>query len=303
MRAWLVVAVVLMSQGAARAEDALERAESSFAQGDYRAAAEQFRASYVESRNIEALARIAECYERLGEAHQAIIFYQKFLASPTPRGKAQKMLEKRRQDIERRIQALEKHGDEGSSAAIPSTQPAQSAQAQQAQAAYRAGEDAYRMGNFLMAAKSFEEAYEATKYPTILFDIAQAYRMQYEVGNHLEHLRKAMTAYSAFINQLPNAKQRDVAKKHLGDLAAEREKREAEASAKIPLKGYDSAPEAIPSQAVSVKVADKKPTYKKWWPWTIVAVGVAAIAVGVGVGLGMPKREDVTTVQFGLGGQ
>src|SRR5262249_39729268 len=71
--------------------------------------------------------------------------------------------------------------------------------------AYSEGEAAYRLGRYDEAAKRYEESYRLTHYPTILFDIAQCYRRQYETDHDVAHLRKALDLYRAFRRDAPSA--------------------------------------------------------------------------------------------------
>ena len=56
-----------------------------------------------------------------------------------------------------------------------------------ARKAYSDGEVAYRLNKFDEAAKKYEEAYRIIKFPTMLFDIAQAWRRQYDVDKDVDH--------------------------------------------------------------------------------------------------------------------
>jgi tetratricopeptide (TPR) repeat protein len=94
-------------------------------------------------------------------------------------------------------------------------QPKDSERARQA---YTEGEAAYRLGRFDEAAKKYEEAYRIMKYPTILFDIAQCYRRQWETDKNVANLRKSIDLYKAFLRDAGNASKRPVAEKLVPDL-------------------------------------------------------------------------------------
>jgi len=251
---------------------------------------EQYRWAFVQTRDAELLVKIAECHERLGESEQAISFYSKFIASAPP--------EKRRQEVERLIDMLRLGGTEaGVAAAAPGPEFAQ--------IAYKSGEEAYRQGKFAFAAERFEEAYRIAKFPTILYDLAQAYRRLYETEHNVDHLKKAIEAYRVFLMQAPHAKQHAVAQKFLAMLDVELVESQSYGARGVRERATDAprvgplatspqagAPQVAPVAATSVAkpLAQKQPVYKKWWLWTIVGVGAAAVAVGAGVGVYMASQ-------------
>src|SRR5215831_16332041 len=120
--------------------------------------------------------------------------------------------------------------------AAPATTRAQKSDAERARQAYADGEAAYRLDRFDEAAKRYEEAYRLSKYPTILFDIAQCHRRQYETDRTLDHLRKAIDLYRAFLRDAPTASKRPVAARLVPELektlAAETRRRRQELIAK-----------------------------------------------------------------------
>jgi hypothetical protein len=69
--------------------------------------------------------------------------------------------------------------------------------------AYARGEAQYRAGEFLAAAASFEEAYAAERDPSILFNLAQAYRFGKACAKAADSYRR----YLAAVSDAPNAPQ------------------------------------------------------------------------------------------------
>ncbi|MBI5482304.1 MAG: hypothetical protein HY906_25845, partial [Deltaproteobacteria bacterium] len=86
------------------------------------------------------------------------------------------------------------------------------AELDRARKAYTEGAAAYQLGKFDEAAKRFEQSYRIMKFPTMLFDIAQCYRRLYETTKTLDHLKKAVDLYQAFLREAPpNAGKRPAA--------------------------------------------------------------------------------------------
>ena len=158
----------------------------------------------------------------------------------------------------------------------------------------QAGEEAYRTARFAIAANRFEQAYQLSKFPTILFDVAQSYRRLYETEHVQENLRKSISAYRNFLMQAPNASQHPVAEKFLAMLEVQlMENPEIERNEPTPtvakpatpkLKAFEAGPPATP-------------VYKKWWLWTTVGA-VAAVALGVGLGVGLNQYRTAEPGDF-----
>src|SRR5438552_7486793 len=65
-----------------------------------------------------------------------------------------------------------------------------------ARAAFQKGQTEYNLGNYVEAAKHFEETYRSKPVPALLFNIAQCYRF---TGN----LEKAVQTYRSFLRNAP----------------------------------------------------------------------------------------------------
>jgi len=108
---------------------------------------------------------------------------------------------------------------------------------ERARKAYGEGATAYRLGNYAEAARKFEDSYRIMRFPTMLFNAAQSYRLLYEQGKNLDHLRRALELYRAFLKDAaPDAENRPAARKLIPDLektlAAESQRRREELLAK-----------------------------------------------------------------------
>jgi tetratricopeptide (TPR) repeat protein len=120
------------------------------------------------------------------------------------------------------------------------------------------------------ARRHFERAarlYERADYPAALVELREAKALRpspqfdYNIGRCLDRMERwgeAADAYQRFVDALPDAPE-----------ASELRERIVRLRARVP-------------SVAPVRV----PTYKRWWPWTLLGVGVGAgLAIGLGVGL------------------
>jgi tetratricopeptide (TPR) repeat protein len=135
-------------------------------------------------------------------------------------------------------------------------------------------EKLYALGKFQDALAEYEAAYEAKALPGFLFNIGQCYR---NLGNY----RQAVFSFKKYLDEKPDAKNRDAVETLIADL----EKKSADQEKRKP---PDLTAHNDPSPQRDVVVArppDEKPPepplYSKWWFWTIV--GAAAVGAGVAV--------------------
>lgn len=71
-----------------------------------------------------------------------------------------------------------------------------------AQEAYKAGEKAYRLGDFEAAAGHFEEAYELSDLPDILYNIGLSHLRWYDIDPDTAHLRKAKVVFQNYLIEI-----------------------------------------------------------------------------------------------------
>jgi hypothetical protein len=67
---------------------------------------------------------------------------------------------------------------------------------------FRAGENAYNTGQYLVAAQAFEEAYELLPVPAIAFSTAQAYRLLYVTDKQGAYVKRAVELYRVYVQQV-----------------------------------------------------------------------------------------------------
>lgn len=79
---------------------------------------------------------------------------------------------------------------------------------EQAKQAFSKGEASYRLGNYEEAARHYEESYRLAPIPIILFNIGQAWRKSFEGSRTLEHGRRAVEVYRAYLRDDPKSQRR-----------------------------------------------------------------------------------------------
>jgi hypothetical protein len=83
---------------------------------------------------------------------------------------------------------------------------------------FDAGKQAYAAGRFKVAATAFEESYELSPRPAILFSAAQAYRRQYFIDKQRRYLERALELYRRYLEDVPQGGRREDAANHLATL-------------------------------------------------------------------------------------
>jgi hypothetical protein len=145
---------------------------------------------------------------------------------------------------------------------------------------YEAGDKAFRLGNFEMAARQFRSAYELFPTPLLLWNLAQTYR---QLNDH----KQALFFYKQFVAADTTGAEHDSALKRIQELEelVEKERNAQEAPPAGPTKPATLESPTPPPPAV-VESKKETPVYRKWWLWTAVGgVVVVGLAVGLGVGL------------------
>jgi len=89
---------------------------------------------------------------------------------------------------------------------------------------FHAGERAYKAQNFGAAAANFEEAYKVLPLPEIAFSAAQAYRRLYRVEPRLEHARRSVELYRAYLDQVKTGGRVGIAADSIGEMQREVDK-------------------------------------------------------------------------------
>lgn len=154
-------------------------------------------------------------------------------------------------------------GPAPASAQPPTVQEVAPGRDEEAYMLFRAGTVAYENGRYEEALERFDEAYELSHRPELLYNVGLAH-------DRLRHDAEALAAFDAFLAQAPaDAPRRPEVERRvevLRQTLAEREALEARAR------------EADAAEARDAE-RPRTPIYKKWWFWTVIGVGVTAAVV------------------------
>jgi hypothetical protein len=187
---------------------------------------------------------------------------------------------------------------------------------------YDEGTKLFNLGEFGPAAAEYKAAYKAKPDPVILYNIAQALRLNNEAAN-------AIFFYRSYLRNVPNAGNRRDVERRIRELEALPAQPKAASSPPAPVPettattrppssrapsseappapatmtpSATTSSQASPGAAIAAgpgeRTAERTPVYKKWWLWT--AVGVVVLAgVGIGLGVGLSGGTHAPDSRFG----
>jgi hypothetical protein len=161
----------------------------------------------------------------------------------------------------------------------------------EAKAEYRAGSDAYALGNYEEAVTHFERAYELIHEPELLFNLGQSYTRWYDISNDLEHLKKARRLYE---NYVLNVDEIDLDEEQRAQARADAQRRIAEVDRRIA--------EHQPPTTGDKTDKPKKPVHKKAWFWVTIVGGLAVVG-GVTAAVVLTTRDSGFEPELGTIGR
>lgn len=165
----------------------------------------------------------------------------------------------------------------------------------EAKAEYRAGSDAYALGNYEEAVLHFERAYELSQEPALLFNLGQSYTRWYDISNDIEHLKKARRLYE---NYVLNVGATHLDEQGQADARADAQRRITEVDRLI-AKHQD----ATTGPGGKDGETSKKPVHKKAWFWVVIIGGAAVIGGAVAAGVITSGKRDSWTPELGTIGR
>lgn len=158
----------------------------------------------------------------------------------------------------------------------------------QARKLYDEGQTQYAIGEFGQAIAAYKKAFALSKRPTLLFNIAQAYRLS-------KDFEQARFFYESFLREMPAAPNRaDVEQrvKEMDEALAKQAQAARPPNDSVPPGGVPMAKIPSPDKVAAASPpagadplahtdpsSSSRPIYKKWWFWA----GVGAVAVGAAV--------------------
>jgi hypothetical protein len=176
---------------------------------------------------------------------------------------------------------------------------------QMARNIFEAGRAAYEAGRFDQALRYFQEAYDLSQRPALLFNIASA-------ADRLQENQRAIEAYRAYLRAVPNADNRELAESRIafleGVLARQGgggETTTSEGGTNVATSEEAARTVVQPGQRdTGTRPSGGGDVTGEWWFWTIIAVvavgAIVGIAAGVAVatgGVDEPPPGDVPPVQ------
>ncbi len=152
------------------------------------------------------------------------------------------------------------------------------------------GQKLFADGKYPDAIEELRAGYVLSPQPRFLYALGQAYRLNHQCV-------EAVKAYRDFIGSEPPRSQATAAE---GNVArcGEEDPRSIQPIKVEPVQPDPSVtkPSVVaPTLVVAAPVEPqprKTPTYKKWWPWTILGGVVVVVGAGVGLGLGLRGGSD-----------
>ncbi len=159
----------------------------------------------------------------------------------------------------------------------------------EAKAEYRAGSDAYALGNYEAAVEHFERSYELAHEPALLFNLGQSYTRWYDISNDIEHLKKARRLYE---NYVLNIGATELDEEQQAQVRADAQRRIAEVDRRI----------AQHEEGTSGSGKPKKPVYEKAWFWLAIVGGLAVVG-GVTAAVVLTTRKPGFEPELGTIGR
>jgi tetratricopeptide (TPR) repeat protein len=154
---------------------------------------------------------------------------------------------------------------------------------------FEEGTRAYNLGEFKRAADEYREAYHLSADPALLYNIAQAYRLD-------KNAEQALFFYRSYLRNSPNSSHQQEVEQRIRILEEQLKQQQAPPN-EIVRPTAPAQVESSPTQALVATPPPRRPAYKKWWLWT--GVGVVVVGVGLGVGLGLGLKPGVPHTQLG----
>jgi hypothetical protein len=184
-----------------------------------------------------------------------------------------------------------------------------SQQKQEIHVHYQQATRAYDLGKYQEAVDEYQKVYEIDGDPVMLYNIAQAYRLN-------DQPQESIHFYRRYLQRSPEARNKeDVERKITAMEKLIEERRKAAALVAPPPPKTDVKPVAVPEPATpppvvpAVVVAPPPPppppppsTTRRVVGWSMVGVGVASIAVAIVEGIVAKNRGDTLTQKQGQPG-
>jgi tetratricopeptide (TPR) repeat protein len=156
---------------------------------------------------------------------------------------------------------------------------------------YFAAEAAYKAGEWDKAIAAYQGAFDLSRRPLLLYNVAQAWRRKAEASGALEDRRQALAAYQKYVDADPNGKAAADARTRIDELR--RASEPPPASIPEP-KPEPPPPPAVVPQPAPAPIVDEANPSRTWRIAGIAtgAVGVVLVAGGAYFGLRAKSKSD-----------
>ncbi len=155
------------------------------------------------------------------------------------------------------------------------------------------GQKLFAEGKYAEAIEQLRAGYVIAPQPRFQYALGQAYRLNHQC-------KEAVRAYRDFLRADPSKGQAEAAESNIKRCGDEDPSSLVEPETVKPVVPEPTV--AVVPAATTTPVDSPTPTYKKWWPWTILGVVLVGAGVGVGLGLGLRasgSKFDATLPEVG----
>ncbi|MBX7191970.1 MAG: hypothetical protein K1X94_07930 [Sandaracinaceae bacterium] len=163
---------------------------------------------------------------------------------------------------------------------------------QQARAHFSVGRAMYEAGRFAEAAQEFQQAYDLSHRPQLLYNLYVAYRD----SSQLVRARDALRQYLAEVEDAPNRLHLMSRLEALEAQVAEEERARAESEAELAAAEQATAEAEAARERAEAQAAQLRHV-RPWWPWVVFGVGLAAAGVGVPLGVDAASQADAVRLR------
>jgi tetratricopeptide (TPR) repeat protein len=158
---------------------------------------------------------------------------------------------------------------------------------------YFAAEAAYKAGEWDKAIAGYQAAFDLSKRPLLLYNVAQAWRRKAETTGASEDRRQALAAYERYVDADPSGKAAGDARARIDELRRASEPPPAPIPEPKP-EPQPAPPAAVVPEAAPAPMVDDANPSRTWRIAGITtgAVGVVLVAGGVYFGLQAKSKSD-----------